>query len=79
MKLHCNTATLLPTAAKAPPLELGLTQFMKVTPTMVRVELLMSKAAPGVRKRRLQSNIVADGTPLMVRDAKLLMLTVGSR
>jgi hypothetical protein len=52
---------------------------MKVTPTMVRVELLMSKAAPGVRKRRLQSNIVADGTPLMVRDAKLLMLTVGSR
>ena len=45
---------------------------------MLTVEFTMLNAAPGVARRRLQSKTVADGTPLMTRNAMLLMLTVDS-
>ncbi len=77
-KLHCDTATLLPEAETAPPLEVGLEQLRKVTPMIVTVELKMLKAAPTVARRRLQSKTVAEGTPLMTSDKMLLMLTVDS-
>jgi len=78
MKLHCDTAMLLPLADTAPPLELGLEQLLKMTPLMVTVELTIMNAAPMEARRRLQSNMVADGTPLMTSDVILLMLTVDS-
>ena len=42
---------------------------------MLTVELRMLKAGPG---RLLQSNTVADGTPLITSDAALVMLTAVS-
>ena len=79
IKRHCDTATLLSIADKAPPLPLTLKQFWKVMPVKVTVELDMLKAAPEVcPMRRLQSKKVADGTPLITTDSTLLMLTVVS-
>ena len=78
-KLHCDTATLLSTADTAPPLALGLEQCWNMTPVIVTVELLMLKAAPVIGpSRRLQSNKVEEGTPLMTSDETLSMLTVDS-
>jgi hypothetical protein len=78
-KLHCDTATLLPTADTAPPLPLGLEQCWNVTPVKATVELLMLKAGPLVGpSRRLQSKKVEEGTPLMTIDETLSMLTVDS-
>ena len=45
---------------------------------MTTVELMMRNAAPDGCKRPLQSNTVADGTPLIINDAMPLMLTVES-
>ena len=45
---------------------------------MVTEELTMRKAAPVSFKRPLQLKNVADGTPMITRDAILLMLTVDS-
>ena len=45
---------------------------------MVTVELKMMNAAPLLARRLLQSNTVADGTPLMTSDVTLLRLTVDS-
>ncbi len=42
---------------------------------MVTLELTMMKAGP---RRLLQSNMVADGTPLMTSDAALVTLIAGS-
>ena len=46
-----------------------------MTPVMLTVELTMMKAGPG---RLLQSNTVADGTPLMTSDSALVTLTADS-
>jgi hypothetical protein len=79
IKRHCDTATLLSIADKAPPLPLTLKQFWNVMPVKVTVELNMLKAASEVcTRRRLQSKKVADGTPLITTDSTLLMLTVFS-
>lgn len=79
MKLHCETTTLLPLAETAPPFEVGLVQFLKVTPVMTTVEFMMLKAAPELAPgRRLQSKTVAFGTPVIEMDAMLLILIVGS-
>ena len=78
MKLQRDTTTLLPYADTAPPLEFGLKQFSKDIPDMVTEELTMRKAAPVVTKRSLQLMNVADGTPLIMSDAMLLMSTVDS-
>ena len=45
---------------------------------MVTEELTMRKAAPVLTKLPLQLKNVADGTPLIMSDAMLLMLTVDS-
>ncbi len=45
---------------------------------MVTVEFTTSNAAPFAGTRRLQSKNVAEGTPLMASDTKLLILTVDS-
>jgi hypothetical protein len=45
---------------------------------MTTVELVMMNAAPDGSMRLLQSNTVADGTPLIINDAMPLMLTVES-
>jgi hypothetical protein len=42
------------------------------------VELLMRNAAPDGCERRLQSNTVADGTPLMLSEVMPMMSTVVS-
>ena len=79
IKRHCDTATLLSIADKAPPLPLTLKQFWNVMSVKVTVELNMQKAASEVcPRRRLQSKNVADGTPLITTDSTLLMLTVVS-
>ena len=78
MKLQRDTTTLLPYADTAPPLEFGLKQFSNEIPVMVTEELTMRKAAPALIRRPLQLKNVADGTPLIVSDAMLLMLTVDS-
>ena len=44
-------------------------------PVMLTVELLMLKAGPG---RLLQSNTVADGTPMMTSNSALVTLTEDS-
>jgi hypothetical protein len=78
MKLQCDTTMLLPDAETAPPLEFGLKQFLNDIPVMVTEESTMRKAAPSLTKRSLQLMNVADGTPLIMSDAMLLMLTVDS-
>lgn len=45
---------------------------------MTTVELVMMNAGPDGSMRLLQSNTVADGTPLIINDAMPLMLTVES-
>ena len=77
-KLQRDTTTLLLYADTAPPLEFVLKQFSNEIPEMVREELIMKKAGPVLFKRPPQLKIVANGTPLMTRDATLLILTVDS-
>jgi hypothetical protein len=79
VKLHWDSTTLLPLADTAPPLEVGLEQASKVSPTMATVELMIANAAPEVAPHLPpQSKTVALGTPEMTSDDTLLMLTVVS-